>query len=97
MDNAPKRLRINGNVIDDIDGDFTGKLLCLSSGAEYIRADLHDATKAQLAKAVVALRITLEWMETMRACGDAGNWEWGDGDEYTTARAVLAEIEKCAS
>lgn len=64
------------------------------SSVEYVRSDLHDATECKLAKAVAALRITLEWMETMRACGDAGNWEWGDGDEYTTARAVLAEIEK---
>lgn len=61
---------------------------------EYVRADLHDATKAQLAKTLEALRITLEWMETARACGDAGKWEWCDGDEYTIARAVLAEIEK---
>jgi len=104
MYNAPERLRINGNVIDDIDGDFTGKPLCLSSGAEYIRADLHDATKAQLAKAVEALRKLHH-----AVCGETGfaqcvrddsntAYPWPALDEADAlARAVLAEIEKGAS
>ena len=51
------------------------------SGAEYIRADLHDATKAQLRKAVEALRWQADQPEAHPFM-------------VLNARAVLAEIEK---
>jgi hypothetical protein len=37
-----------------------------------------------------ALNNCLKWMESMRASGDSGNWEWKE-DEYTKGVAVLAK------
>jgi hypothetical protein len=62
---------------------------------QYIRDDLHDATKAQLAAAVEALRTTTQILtqclfETILVKG-----QYLDRKEVvTSARAVLAEIEK---
>jgi hypothetical protein len=41
---------------------------------------------------VEALKNCLDWMESMRASGDSGNWEWND-DEYTKGVATLAKAE----
>jgi hypothetical protein len=41
---------------------------------------------------VEALKNCLDWMESMRASGDSGNWEWKD-DEYTKGVATLAKAE----
>lgn len=57
--------------------------------AEYVRADLHDATKAQLEKAVEALiEIIARW--------DTPAWKDVEPTAavINRARAVLAEIEK---
>jgi hypothetical protein len=69
-------------------------------GVEYVRADLHDATKAQLAKAwetcfaatnrgMIVERKLAKAVEALRkmAEGASNNCE-------SEARAVLAEIEK---
>lgn len=53
---------------------------------EKLRADL-------MAELVEALRECTEWMESLRASGDAGFWDWED-DEYTRAAAVLAKIKE---
>lgn len=49
------------------------------------RADL-EAENQQLRK---ALGDCLTWMEQLRACGDAGNWHWGEDSEYTRGVAAL--------
>jgi len=36
-----------------------------------------------------ALKDCLDWMESLRACGDAGNWEWGAASEYAKGIAAL--------
>ena len=40
-----------------------------------------------------ALTDCLDWMEQLRASGDAGNWEWGD-DAYTKGRAIEAKLRE---
>ena len=35
-----------------------------------------------------ALNNCLDWMESMRASGDSGNWDWKD-DEYTKGVAAI--------
>jgi hypothetical protein len=50
-------------------------------GVEYVHIDLHDATKAQLAKAVEALRDMVDHADEISS-------------PLIAARAVLAEIEK---
>jgi hypothetical protein len=40
-----------------------------------------------------ALSACLDWMEELRASGDAGNWEWGD-DEYIKGRAIEAKLKE---
>ena len=42
---------------------------------------------------LAALVACLEWMEELRASGDAGNWEWKD-DEYTKGRAIEAKLKE---
>jgi hypothetical protein len=37
-----------------------------------------------------ALKNCMEWMEDLRASGDAGNWEWKN-DQYTQAMTVIAK------
>ena len=62
---------------------------------EYVRADLHDATKAKLAKAVEALTVAANRLAWATVKFDTGTknfitvGEWAD-----EARIVLAEIEK---
>ena len=36
-----------------------------------------------------ALSDALDWMEDLRASGDAGFWDWQDGDDYTIGRDAL--------
>lgn len=62
--------------------------------AEYVRTDLHDATKAQLAKAVEALRkIAASEVEVWDEDLGENVMQWLDDEEMAdTARAVLAEI-----
>lgn len=43
---------------------------------------------------VVALRGCMDWMEGLRASGDAGFWSWED-DEYTQALAALPKERAC--
>lgn len=38
-----------------------------------------------------ALRACAKWMETTRASGDAGFWDWHEGDEYSRAMAAIAK------
>ena len=40
-----------------------------------------------------ALVACLDWMEQLRASGDAGNWEWED-DAYTKGRAIEAKLKE---
>ncbi len=37
-----------------------------------------------------ALEKALDWMEELRASGDAGNWDWKPNDLYNSGRALLA-------
>lgn len=45
--------------------------------------------KAQRDELLAALQVTTAWMERLRACGDAGNWEWSQGDEYSQGIAAI--------
>ena len=56
----------------------------------YVRSDL---AAPDLAELVEALRECTEWMESLRASGDAGFWDWED-DEYTRAITALAKIKE---
>ena len=37
-----------------------------------------------------ALKDCLDWMDSLRASGDAGNWDW-DNDQYTQGIAAIAK------
>jgi len=49
-----------------------------------------------LPKVVTALENCMEWMENLRASGDAGWWEWADWEEgeFIKAQEVLDELHK---
>lgn len=47
-----------------------------------------------VAALVEAAKEAGDWMEQLRACGDAGNWNWSDGDEYSNLIAALAPFTK---
>ncbi len=69
---------------------FVGRMeVCEQEVTEYVHIDLHDATKAQLAKAVAALTEIIARWDTPA---------WKDVEPTAAvinrARAVLAEIEK---
>jgi len=40
---------------------------------------------------LAALQACTAWMESLRESGDAGNWEWSDGDVYMQAMDVIAK------
>jgi hypothetical protein len=66
-----------------------------SGQTEYRRADLLPTLAAAMGlpevQALVAAAERLaEWAEQLRACGDAGSWEWAAGDEYSETIAALA-------
>jgi hypothetical protein len=48
--------------------------------------------KAANAELLEVLKPCLDWMESLRASGDVGYWEWKN-DEYTAARAAIAKAE----
>jgi hypothetical protein len=56
------------------------------SAAELYRL---SAVNAEL---LAALKACLDWMETLRISGDAGNWEWKE-DEYTAGWQAIARAE----
>ena len=49
--------------------------------------------RVMLPKVVAALEKCMEWMESLRASGNAGFWDWND-DEYTKAQGVLDELRR---
>jgi len=53
------------------------------SAAELYRL---SAVNAELLE---ALKACLDWMESLRISGDAGNWQWGE-DEYTAGCKAIA-------
>jgi len=48
-----------------------------------------EAAEAENVKLREALARSLDWMEALRASGDAGNWDWDSDDVYTEAHAAL--------
>lgn len=40
-------------------------------------------------KLAAALKEALDWAEDLRASGDAGNWNWAEGDFYSKGLALL--------
>jgi len=58
--------------------------------SELIRKGI-EASKLNV-ELLSALSACLDWMEDLRASGDAGNWEWKD-DEYTKGRAIEAKLK----
>jgi Lar family restriction alleviation protein len=61
--------------------------------AEWNNRALPAVSAPDVAELVKALRECTEWMESLRASGDAGFWDWKD-DEYTRAIAALAKIKE---
>ena len=51
------------------------------------------ATAKLNAELLLALTDCLDWMEQLRASGDAGNWEWED-DAYTKGRAIETKLKE---
>lgn len=47
-----------------------------------------------VAELLEALQNLVDWAEALRASGDAGFWDWADGDEYTKARAAIAKARE---
>lgn len=45
-------------------------------------------------EAFAALDECLDWMEQLRASGDAGFWEWQPGDAYNKGMALIARGSK---
>lgn len=93
---APERIRVCGDLHPQWGVQFKCYPMPLQPMpefglTEYVRADLHDATKAQLAQAVDALREADQAiMELMPDAAFVGAGETVVG----MIRAVLAEIEK---
>ena len=67
---------------------------CWASRVDGLTAQLRRL-HAQRDALLGALKACLDWMEALRACGDAGNWEWED-DEYTKGRAAIKAAEEKA-
>lgn len=72
---------------------------CEMTGPEALaahRATRTDATPVatDVAALVEAAKEAGDWMEGLRACGDAGNWNWLEGDEYSNLVAALAPFTK---
>jgi len=59
--------------------------------SELIRKGI-DASRLNV-DLLMALSSCLDWMEDLRASGDAGNWEWQD-DVYTRGRAIEAKLKE---
>jgi hypothetical protein len=87
---APERIYMDGDI-EVGEGHwsrcFETPKPCIDPAIEYVRSDLHDATKAQLAKAVEALRFYAPREVD-------GITFTGNDDAGARARSVLAEIEK---
>lgn len=60
-------------------------------GAQQLTRE-RDEARAMVKELLEALKECAEWMEFLRACGDAGNWNWND-DEYTRAMSIIAKAE----
>lgn len=56
--------------------------------AEPLR-DLVKETEAERDELLAALQTTTAWMERLRGSGDAGNWGWSQGDEYSQGIAAI--------
>ena len=84
---APERIIINPRgtggmgLPPDVKAEWNGKPMVRSH--LYVKAE------------VVAdhLRKLTKWMEEMRASGDAGFWDWEEGDAYLDAVALLERLE----
>ena len=59
--------------------------------SELIRKGI-EASKLN-AELLSTLTACLDWMEQLRASGDAGNWEWKD-DAYTKGRAIETKLKE---
>ena len=51
------------------------------------------AVSDDVAALVEAATALADWAEQGRACGDWGNWDWSEGDEYSRTRAALAKLK----
>lgn len=72
------------------DGSING--IPLSEWAEIPLYTHPPAT--DVAALVEAAKEVGDWMEQLRACGDAGYWNWSEGDEYSNLIAALAPFTK---
>jgi hypothetical protein len=48
----------------------------------------------EMENCIVTMRQCLDWMEDLRASGDAGFWDWSERCEYTRGRQALAKLDK---
>ena len=51
------------------------------------------AVSDDVAALVEAATALADWAEQGRACGDWGNWDWADDDEYSRTRAAIAKMK----
>lgn len=99
-----ERCRIAFDVIDEIK-TMTANTARITALEGFIRA-LPQPTDAELDAAALARPVVralvdaakrlAEWAEQLRACGDAGNWEWTAGDEYSETIAALSAAKGAA-
>jgi hypothetical protein len=75
----PKALRLADELVA-----LHGYPLSIEAAAELRR--LHSVNVELLE----ALKNCTEWMESLRASGDAGNWEWRN-DQYTEAMVAITK------
>ena len=65
------------------------KVWCMRGNEFKANAQLIAAAPELLA----ALERMIDSMERLRLSGDAGNWEWEDGDEYMQAVAAVQKAK----
>lgn len=99
---AGERLLVEIDMLRDIAGTPDASSIC-DELRQWVRARIDDrltsaareAAAAQaMREAFAALDECLEWMEQLRASGDAGFWEWQPGDAYNKGMALIARGSK---
>lgn len=56
-----------------------------------------EAVTKEIGKFKAALTDCANWMEVLRSSGDAGNWNWEEGDSYTNAMTLLNPLDTPAA
>lgn len=73
-------------TIDEWNGTIKWLKQLIDQPKIYSKDDINDL--------VESLKDCLEWMESLRASGDAGHWEWDNDDVYTKAIKIFNKFKK---